>query len=903
MDITSHRSTPNLVTDLSPRNPRVHRQTGIPSIFRPSGSSNDIGDGTGKNSTKKKRSYHLLSISNLTSRVKDKHKDRDSGNDDEDDFVPPTSPRRRFVSMPQLLPSNFQQIAIENSRIAGGRGSPPIVDFTRFEDTYRGPRNGAFEGLVARQSTPKSRSSSSRMRSSSSGVKPLLKTNSASPINGLLSTDFEASTYPASERKPDPRLLLSTLQDILGFSQRIENYFNTHELLGAHQVDQLEFEEREAVKAGAAKKRKLEVPGQRGPLVVLGESLRKASIYSTTPMVLGGREHELPIVVVNCVEELYRTGIYQPNLFRTLPNRSRLLELIKIFDSEEQPPGSIIRSRSRQQSSEDNLKSQFTTIAGFGAQTSLHLESTPDICALLTTYLSALPEPILTPLVFRAIWDWCGLDQEEGAAGHGDDDHDNGITHELRRRRLSSVPLTRTYTSPTESTHILIAQLLLHLLPSAHFSLFVYLLAFFSQVVLVREENGVGVEDLGKMFGSKIFGDSLPISKDKGKAKAPSNSTLTGDDPTSDTLPVQTSDHQTSGQRWDGDSMMRWFLRRWGPISEGLFDVVDDARMGLFKRTLARRDSLGKDILSSWLSEPMRPLPVDVSPEGMDNCRPEERPVTPAKTSDPPLTHPGSPGRSKWLQRVPIPRINIVEGSPQSHSTPKSSGLMKEYCTPESPVQEADIVDQSEDDFVVLTPTPVSTVRFPLPQDNNNEENETLDITHRPGTARVVSNVDTDSTYSSLSTSSSLDERLMDVSMPTSLLDQTLPTTTTALPETSKTRTRTSHGMQTDPQAVDAFDGNPSRVTQLQPDSQQPKLVKALELITDLEKQLKDRTECLTDALRDLGRCKLDLESCQRRHHVRELEKAVAIGDVGAQYRGPQTSNAKGEDVGEVDRR
>src|SRR5437879_3991173 len=38
-------------------------------------------------------------------------------------------------------------------------------------------------------------------------------------------------------------------------------------------------------------------------------------------------------------------GIYQPNLFRTLPNRSRLLELINIFDSEKQPSGSVIRSR------------------------------------------------------------------------------------------------------------------------------------------------------------------------------------------------------------------------------------------------------------------------------------------------------------------------------------------------------------------------------------------------------------------------------------------------------------------------------------------------------------------------------------------------------------------------------
>jgi len=40
----------------------------------------------------------------------------------------------------------------------------------------------------------------------------------------------------------------------------------------------------------------------------------------------------------------------------------------------------------------------------------------------------------------------------------------------------------------------------LHLLPSPNFSLLVYPLAFFSQVALVREENGVGG------FGGRIFG-------------------------------------------------------------------------------------------------------------------------------------------------------------------------------------------------------------------------------------------------------------------------------------------------------------------------------------------------------------------------------------------------------------
>ena len=62
---------------------------------------------------------------------------------------------------------------------------------------------------------------------------------------------------------------------------------------------------------------------------------------------------------------------------------------------------------------------------------------------------------------------------------------------------LSSIPLAHTYMNPTETNHLHIAQLLLHLLLSPNFS---YLLAFFSQVALVREENGVGVDDLSSLL-------------------------------------------------------------------------------------------------------------------------------------------------------------------------------------------------------------------------------------------------------------------------------------------------------------------------------------------------------------------------------------------------------------------
>ena len=46
-------------------------------------------------------------------------------------------------------------------------------------------------------------------------------------------------------------------------------------------------------------------------LVVLGELLRETSIYALMTMVLGGREHDLLIIVVSCIEELYPTGKQQ----------------------------------------------------------------------------------------------------------------------------------------------------------------------------------------------------------------------------------------------------------------------------------------------------------------------------------------------------------------------------------------------------------------------------------------------------------------------------------------------------------------------------------------------------------------------------------------------------------------
>jgi len=93
------------------------------------------------------------------------------------------------------------------------------------------------------------------------------------------------------------------------------------------------------------------------------------------------------------------------------------------------------------------------------------------------------------------------------------------------------------------------------------------------------------------MFGGRIFGggsSSLSSSTSGNVVRSGMDETV----------------FNTTQTKREGEAMMAWFLRRWAPLSEGLFDVVDDAQMGIFRRPVVRRDSLGKDILSSPNSRP-----------------------------------------------------------------------------------------------------------------------------------------------------------------------------------------------------------------------------------------------------------------------------------------------------------
>ena len=266
--------------------------------------------------------------------------------------------------------------------------------------------------------------------------------------------------------------------------------------------------------------------------------MNESVLRAPATAILGGYRHDLPLVVFLCVEELYRTGksasfystypfssdnrrshigIYKSGLFRDLPNRQRHHELSTLFDT---PPA-------------------------FGEGMSLRAESTADICALLLTYLKELPEPVLTPYLFNAFWNWSvrpSVKREDERMRKEQDEEEDFRTRFFqtgqrpprpsRRVLYEKARLRAAQDETAETGQVAVARDLLRLLPTHSFSLIVYLCAFFTQVPLCPE-NGITFEDIGRIFGPPVFGGPVPAAR----------------------------------------RMMVWFLKRWNRVSDGLLDA------------------------------------------------------------------------------------------------------------------------------------------------------------------------------------------------------------------------------------------------------------------------------------------------------------------------------------------
>ncbi|OCH85917.1 hypothetical protein OBBRIDRAFT_838570 [Obba rivulosa] len=323
---------------------------------------------------------------------------------------------------------------------------------------------------------------------------------------------------PPSFLAPDATGVLRSLVKVLrAEGKQIRDYIEIE--------DMLEAKEREARER---ENRLMETKIPPEEFRVFGAPLKDAVFYTSTPTVLGGYQHELPNVVFTCIEELYRTGIYQPGLFRILPTRGRLAALMDAFDARQRP---LLRH-----------------------------EAMPDICAVLMMYFDRLPEPLLSRALFNALWNWCvkptnmrederraaALAREEAAFDRHAHAHalPNPLTakHRWRKRAVSepAPPPEPAKEMPQqereedvvklERGQIAAAQLVLRLLQPEAFSLLLYLCAFFTQIPLCPD-NGLAFEDIARLFAGNLLG-------------GPSKSAAT--------------------------TMMVWLLSRWDRIADGL---------------------------------------------------------------------------------------------------------------------------------------------------------------------------------------------------------------------------------------------------------------------------------------------------------------------------------------------
>ncbi|KAH9925878.1 uncharacterized protein BXZ73DRAFT_78860 [Epithele typhae] len=299
---------------------------------------------------------------------------------------------------------------------------------------------------------------------------------------------------------------------------------------------------------------------------IFGAPVSVAIRRSSMVTVLGGYQHPIPWVVYACVEELNRTGIYQPGLFRSAPHRGRLAKLIAEFDSPASPASSSPPSGQTSPAGDSArlCPPPLTPTSSCSSRTSLRKESTADIGALLKKYLDEMPEPLLDENLVSALHEVCvvpTLRQQESSAATTDGDGDmqmvdartvckdyfsvpSGSSSEAHRAHsappfaLSShmlmTPSERQRAAlSAESTQVAAAQHLLRLAPPPQCVLFAYLLAFFTQLPL-SPDNGLTLDDVARMFGRSLAGGPLGVRS----------------------------------------AVLMWILERWARVSDGLFDIT-----------------------------------------------------------------------------------------------------------------------------------------------------------------------------------------------------------------------------------------------------------------------------------------------------------------------------------------
>ncbi|KIJ63537.1 hypothetical protein HYDPIDRAFT_168366 [Hydnomerulius pinastri MD-312] len=394
--------------------------------------------------------------------------------------------RGRFPSLPDVRMSRTPPADLDRDRLARACGqSAMLMSYSREDRSRREGDYPPAEGQWSR-SRVRHQDSADAAMSGSSPTRP-----------------------PEPTKPPTPRIKASQMYrrlDALArrYNHRAMDYLSFEDVVSMYKNDN-------SLREQLRRKRSDRMQEMDPGFHAIGAPLEDVLLYASTSIAIGDHQHDLPIVVVACVEELTKTGIYQNGLFRALPSRDRHLQLIDIFDKS----------------------------ADFGAQFSMRGQMMPDVCALLSTFISSLPGPLLDPHLYSALWQWSvkpSVKREDARREQQEWEEEERRAKGEPRRPSSTQPRDRDdlhlgTDDDLEGDQICIAQILLRLLPIGNLSLLIYLCGFFTQLPLCPE-NGIQFEDIARIFGQRLLGGSTKAVSQK---------------------------------------MMVWLLTRWSQISDTLF--------------------------------------------------------------------------------------------------------------------------------------------------------------------------------------------------------------------------------------------------------------------------------------------------------------------------------------------
>ncbi|KAL5499191.1 hypothetical protein ACEPAH_1709 [Sanghuangporus vaninii] len=331
---------------------------------------------------------------------------------------------------------------------------------------------------------------------------------------------------------------------------------------------------------------------------VFGQPLCVTRSYASCVSSVAGYQHDLPIVVNACVEELYRTGMTESGLFRSPPDAARHKQLIELFDN-----GPF-----------------------FGRSETLTKERTEDICALLRSYIDRLPHPLWHESLFDPMLRLCVSSTVFGdwPLSEGSENKDRnvglGTGYKITQTRPTSLFVHGTPSTTNvdhlharssslgditafaicrpssalstvahneiniskERPQVSLAKAFFRLLPRMHLAVLAYLCAFFSQLPLCSH-NQLTIEDIARFFAVPLFLGKLSEG-------------------------VLMPSEAYTKRKQEARMIMVWILRRWSQISEGLFDAEDtDSSDGSEDELVSPSSSDDPESVQTIASDRVRP--------------------------------------------------------------------------------------------------------------------------------------------------------------------------------------------------------------------------------------------------------------------------------------------------------